>query len=511
MAGIKNSLQLRQAQTVSLAMTPQLQQAIKLLQLSTIELQQEIQQIVEQNPLLEMDEKLDNPNLESLETLAEKEITRDQSSEFDPFDNDCSVKSLDIDGFDSQKDITVDSPSISKQKADSELHDQYSAGLRQGKSYSIDSDSVYEGETSETLQDHLFWQLDLSPLTGADKLIAEIIIDSINDSGYLTEPLSSILETVKPEYPTVTEEDISTVLKLIQHYDPIAVGSRNVQECLSIQLDALDENTEYLDLAKSIVKNHLNLLSNRDYRTLCQRLSVKEKELKAAVDLITKLNPRPGHFAIHEKSDYIIPDIKVIKTEDGDFDVELNPFSVPNVRLNNHYKNLANSATNERDKNFFKSNLQEANWFIQSLAKRNDTLLKVAKCIVSHQKEFMLYGESAMHPMVLNDVATEVSMHESTVSRVTTEKYIHTPRGTYELKYFFSSSVSTESGDAASSKAIRARIKELISKENPRKPYSDSLLADMLNKEGIVVARRTIAKYRESIGIASSSQRKRLV
>lgn len=515
MAGLRNTLQIRTTQTQSQILTPQMQQAIRLLQLSTIELQQQIRQTVESNPMLEIDDSSISSIEESLEEMAENE-NRDQD-DYDPFSNDASVNTTQIDG--EQSRVSILENGSTEQKDNSEdsfeekpiLDEQYSAGQRQGKALAIDNDDVYEGETTETLKDHLIWQLELSPLEGIDKQIAETIIDAISDSGYLSEPLEDILECVKRFDPEVTLEDVSAILKLIQHYDPLGVGSRSVQECLLIQLNDMPDDVQYKDLAIKLVTNHLDLLSNRDFRTMCQRLSVKDDVLKEIYALITSLNPRPGNFTISKKADFIIPDVIVVKDSKGNYSAELNPASNLNVRINETYAKLANRAKTKEEKTFFKNNLQEANWFIQSLEKRNDTLLKVARCIVAHQTEFMEEGESAMHPMILNDVATEIEMHESTISRITTEKYIHTPKGTFELKYFFSSSVGTEDGGAASSTAIKALIKGIISSESPRKPYSDSKIAEMLNEKGMNVARRTIAKYREALGIASSSQRKQLV
>ncbi len=512
MAGLKGSLQLRQTQSQTLAMTPQLQAAIKLLQLSTLELQQEIEQAIEANPLLEIDEKQTSRREESLESLMEDQDRSGDGEGFDLFDNDSSVQANYIDGEDSRRRIE-DNPEIKTELSHQDIApDDYSAGTRgKNRALAVDDDSVYEGETSETIQDHLFWQLDLSPLTGTDRLIAKTIIDAVDDSGYLTESIESIHETVMSYQSEATLEEVATVLKLVQHYDPVGIAARSVQECLQIQLEALAEDTPYRAMALNTVKNHFRLLSNRDFRSLCQRLSIKEDELKNVMDLILSLNPRPGHFVVREKSDFVIPDVLVSKRSDGSYDVQLNPDSVPSVRLNQKYLSLASRAQNERDRQFFKNNLNDANFFLSSLQKRNDTLLKVSRCIVAHQKDFMDQGESGMHPMILNDIATEVEMHESTISRVTTEKYIHTPRGTYELKYFFSSAIGTDSGEATSSMAIRAKIKEIVATENPRRPFSDSYIAEALQKDGINVARRTIAKYREGLGIPSSSQRKRLV
>ena len=527
MAGLRNSLQLRTAQTQTLSMTPQLQQAIKLLQLSTIELEQEIQQVLDTNPFLEKEST--NSNEDSLEEMAEREDQED----FDPFDNDSSASNsadamIDNDRYsDEQFDPFNDNSSENHQKSDenheSSLEDKtttlesvdtkiddYTSG-KSSKGLSIENDEVYEGETTETLQDHLTWQLELSPLQGTDKQIALTIIDAVNDSGYLTESLEEILESVKPIDEETTIEDVQAILKLIQHYDPLGVASRNAAECMLIQLNDLPKDTPYRDLAVKIITEYSELLSNRDFRTLCQKLSIKEDTLKDVISLLQTLKPRPGNFAPAKKSNFVIPDVVVVKDNEGKYTAILNPSSTTSLRINESYSQLAQHARTAEEKQYFKSNLQEANWFISSLEKRNDTLLKVARCIVAHQTEFMELGASAMHPMVLNDVATEIEMHESTISRITTEKYIYTPKGTFELKYFFSSSVGTDDGGSASATAVKSFIKELISNENPRKPLSDSKLSDLLNEKGMNVARRTVAKYREALGIESSSQRKQLI
>lgn len=511
MAGLFNGLQLRQAQKLGLSLTPQLQQAIRLLQLSTLELRQEIREAVEQNPMLEIVDEGNENRFESLETIAEQESLGDRNDEFDPFDNDSSIKTADTAFPDADSQLTISSDgNVTKSESSANLEPfSHSADTRRSQAIA-DADNVFEGETSYDLHDHLMWQLDLSPLTGADRIIAENIIDGIDDSGYLQETIENITQTVQKDYPEVTLEDSLSVLKLIQHYDPLAVGSRSVQECLRLQLEVMKDSV-VKDLALNIVNNLLKELSIRDFRTLCSKLSIKEDSLKKSIDLITSLNPRPGRCAIKEKSDFIIPDVVVVKDENGHYHAELNSDAIPTLRINEQYRMLANKAQSETDKKFFKSNLQEANWFMQSLYKRNETLMKVANVIVERQQDFMEYGEGSMHPMVLNDIASEIEMHESTVSRITTEKYIVTPKGTFELKYFFSSKVGTDDGGTASSTAIRARIKELIAKEDAKKPLSDSKLVVMLSNEGIVVARRTIAKYRESLGIAPSSQRKRLV
>ncbi len=530
MAGIRNALQLRTAQTQTLSMTPQLQQAIKLLQLSSIELEQEIQQVLEENPFLEKVSQ--DSNSESLEALEENS----DSDTFDPFDNDSSASDVsdsmienehygeeNFDPFNesalsAEKDLSsnqeqqisneLEKNDLTQKDQDLRTEDYINKSV---KGLAIENDDIYEGETTETLHDHLMFQLEMSPLDGTDKLIAINIIDAINDSGYITESLEDILSSVQKDDPLATIEEVKAILKLIQHYDPLGVASRDAAECMLIQLNELDKTTPYRELAIKIISDYADLLSNRDFRNLCQKLSIKENILKEAIALLQKLNPRPGNFAPSKKTDFVIPDVVVVKDSEGKYTAVLNSTANTAIRINEAYSQLSKQARTVQEKEFFKSHLQEANWFISSLEKRNETLLKVSRCIVEHQTEFMDKGPSAMKPMVLNDVATEIEMHESTISRITTEKYIYTPKGTFELKYFFSSSVGTDDGGAASATAVKSFIKDLIAAENPRKPLSDSKLSALLLEKGMNVARRTVAKYREALGIESSSQRKKLI
>ena len=532
MAGIRNALQLRTAQTQTLSMTPQLQQAIKLLQLSSIELEQEIQQVLEENPFLEKVSQ--DSNDESLEAIEERENS--DSDSFDPFDNDSSAKNIsdsmiDNDNYGNENydpfnesagthleenhttsDLDSSSNDVSESQNKEEdiiRNDDYIN--KSIKGLAIENNDIYEGETTETLHDHLMFQLEMSPLDGTDKLIAMNIIDAVNDSGYITESLEDILLSVQKDDPEATIEDVKAILKLVQHYDPLGVASRDAAECMLIQLNELDNSTPYRDLAIKVISEYSDLLSNRDFRSLCQKMSIKENVLKEIIAVLKKLNPRPGNFAPSKKTDFVIPDVIVVKKSDGSYTAELNTSANTLIRINEAYSQLSKQARTVQEKEFFKSHLQEANWFISSLEKRNETLLKVSRCIVEHQTEFMDKGPSAMKPMVLNDVATEIEMHESTISRITTEKYIYTPKGTFELKYFFSSSVGTDDGGAASATAVKSFIKDLIAGENPRKPLSDSKLSEMLLEKGMNVARRTVAKYREALGIESSSQRKKLI
>ncbi|WP_265458776.1 RNA polymerase factor sigma-54 [Aeromonas salmonicida] len=479
---MKPTLQLRLGQ--SLTMTPQLQQAIRLLQLSTLELQQEIQQALDNNPLLEQEEN------EVQETSPEEPVDDSQLDSSDAMAQDQMPDELPV---------------------DTTWEDVYSAGTAQSAGPIYDGeDSVYQGETTENLQDYLLWQMRLTPFSDLDAAIALAIIDAIDDSGYLTVSLEDIQAAVSSEDVEVELDEVEAVLKRVQHFDPVGIAARSVQECLLIQLGQYAPELPWLNEAREVIKEHMDLLGNRDYRTLARKTKLKESDLKEVLDLIQQLEPRPGNGIIQSDSQYVIPDVTVVK-KGNKWVVELNPDSAPRIRVNETYAAMARQARTSQDTQFIRSHLQEAKWFIKSLESRNDTLLKVATCIVEQQQGFFEYGEEAMKPMVLNDIAEAVEMHESTISRVTTQKYMHTPRGIFELKFFFSSHVNTEGGGECSSTAIRALIKKLVTAENPAKPLSDSKIADLLAEQGIMVARRTIAKYRESLLIPPSNQRKRLV
>ncbi|MCU4675460.1 RNA polymerase factor sigma-54 [Catenovulum sp. 2E275] len=496
---MKQSIQLKFGQ--HLTMTPQLQQAIRLLQLSSLDLQQEIQEALDSNPLLEADEHQDD--FESLEDFHQnkKQKEEQQTNEHD------SQEEYAIP--DSHDEIT--NQEIPEQlPTDSTWDDHFTQGSSSGSSnsYSADDDTVYQGETIESIRDHLLWQMDLTPFSPTDRAIAIAIIDAVDDSGYLTVTAQDILDSQGNE--EIELDEIEAVLKRIQVFDPIGVAARSTQECLLIQLNQFAPETPWLNEAKLVIRNYIELLGNRDYRTLLRKAKLKEDELREIMKLIQSLNPRPGNSVVAEEAQYIVPDVSVKKVN-SQWIVELNPESVPKLRLNAEYAAMSKTARNTADSQFIRSHMQEAKWFIKSLESRNDTLLKVARCIVKQQQDFFEYGEEAMKPMVLNDVAEEVEMHESTISRVTTQKYMHTPAGIFELKYFFSSHVSTENGGECSSTAIRALIKKLVSAENPAKPLSDSKIAELLADQGIKVARRTIAKYRESLSIPPSNQRKSLI
>ncbi|WP_394128591.1 RNA polymerase factor sigma-54 [Vibrio hepatarius] len=485
---MKPSLQLKLGQ--QLAMTPQLQQAIRLLQLSTLDLQQEIQEALDSNPLLEVEETSDEPSSEDSSHNEEKEPTVEVA---EPEVKDSSEL---IEKSEISNDLEIDTT----------WDDVYSANTG-STGIALDDDTpVYQGETTQTLYDYLIWQLDLTPFSETDRTIALTLIDAIDDYGYLTITTQDILESFDNE--EIEIEEIEAVRKRIQQFDPLGVASINLQDCLLLQLATYPEDTPWLAEAKLVLTNHIDQLGNRDYKLIIKETKLKEAELREVLKLIQQLDPRPGSRIASEHAEYVIPDVSVFK-DHGKWVVTINPDSIPRLKVNQQYAALGKGSS--PDSQYIRSNLQEAKWLIKSLESRNETLLKVAKCIVEHQRDFFEYGEEAMKPMVLNDVALAVDMHESTISRVTTQKYMHTPRGIFELKYFFSSHVSTDNGGECSSTAIRALIKKLVAAENSAKPLSDSKIAALLADQGIQVARRTIAKYRESLGIAPSSQRKRLL
>ncbi|HDD9038571.1 TPA: RNA polymerase factor sigma-54 [Escherichia coli] len=477
---MKQGLQLRLSQ--QLAMTPQLQQAIRLLQLSTLELQQELQQALESNPLLEQ-----------IDTHEEIDTRETQDSE-----------TLDTADALEQKEMPEELP------LDASWDTIYTAGTPSGTSgdYIDDALPVYQGETTQTLQDYLMWQVELTPFSDTDRAIATSIVDAVDETGYLTVPLEDILESIGDE--EIDIDEVEAVLKRIQRFDPVGVAAKDLRDCLLIQLSQFDKTTPWLEEARLIISDHLDLLANHDFRTLMRVTRLKEDVLKEAVNLIQSLDPRPGQSIQTGEPEYVIPDV-LVRKHNGHWTVELNSDSIPRLQINQHYASMCNNARNDGDSQFIRSNLQDAKWLIKSLESRNDTLLRVSRCIVEQQQAFFEQGEEYMKPMVLADIAQAVEMHESTISRVTTQKYLHSPRGIFELKYFFSSHVNTEGGGEASSTAIRALVKKLIAAENPAKPLSDSKLTSLLSEQGIMVARRTVAKYRESLSIPPSNQRKQLV
>ncbi|AFV84307.1 MULTISPECIES: RNA polymerase factor sigma-54 [Alteromonas] len=493
---MKPSLQLKFSQ--QLTMTPQLQQAIKLLQLSTLDLQQEIQEALDSNPLLEVEEGNDEPQVEKNNIDSDDSVTEASAT--------ASSDTLEAGDALEKNDLPDELP------IDSTWDEYYSASSAPAPGPSNDDEQIFQGETTEDIQEHLSWQMRLTHFSDTDRAIATAIIDSIDESGYLTVTLEDILDAVNSEdmEEPIEMDEIECVLKRIQMFDPIGSGSRSPQECLMVQLRQFSEDTPWLNEAKQLIEEYSDLLSSKDYRTLMRKSRLKEDQLREAMRLLQTLNPRPGSALVTKEPEYVIPDVSVAK-KNGRWVVELNPDSLPKLSVNQQYAAMSRRAKNSSDSQFIRSHMQEAKWFIKSLESRNETLMKVANCIVQQQMGFFEHGPEMMKPMVLNDVAEMVDMHESTISRVTTQKYMHTPRGIFELKYFFSSHVATDSGGECSSTAIRALIKKLVAAEKPSKPLSDSKIASLLAEQGIKVARRTIAKYRESLSIPPSNQRKSLI
>ena len=466
-----------------LKMTPQLQQAIRLLQLSTLEHQQEIQETLYENPLLEIDEEAASSSSEETEQTA-----------------------------------ALTDPSESQVVAAESQDIEYQSLSRSGAT--IENEYVESNDTAtETLQDYLIWQLNLTPLSDQDKLIGEVIIDAVDADGFLASSVEEILEASRKTIDERTraeteqeveldEEDCLAVLHRIQKFDPPGVAAVDLANCLQIQLSLLPEDTEHLKLASLIVTEYLPLVTSGDLSVLVRRTRHTEEEVLNALSLLKSLNPRPGSNHNPQQADYIVPDVILSKVE-GIWRVSLNPESHPKLRVASQYSTILNSGPS-KDQEYVKEKLQEARWFMRSLESRHDTLLKVATAIVQIQVGFFDHGPEAMKPLVLKDLAEKLDYHESTISRATNQKYIYTPQGIFELKYFFSSQVSTTAGGEASSTAIKAMIQKLVAEENPQKPLSDNKLTGMLQDKGILVARRTVAKYREMLNIPASSSRKRI-
>ncbi|WP_374854893.1 RNA polymerase factor sigma-54 [Acinetobacter indicus] len=472
----------------SLSLTPQLQQAIRLLQLSSLELEQEIQLQLDSNPLLEkVEEQAD------VESLSAADTDRDQKD----LTNELNADHL-------PDDLPVDTD-----WDDVYTHQPTSLGTPEYEEREDNRQGV------RGLKEHMLEQINLLHFSKIDQLIAYCIIDSLDDKGFLESDISEITASVQHlldsmEYEDSIEDDeVLVVLKHIQRLEPVGVGSRHLAECLLIQLESLPANTPCRQDAMQLMM-HYELLISNEIPKLLKQTGLNTDQLKCAVELLKTLKPHPGMEFEDKESDYQIPDVVVMKKNDS-WQVQLNPDVMPKLRVNSFYANMIRRADQSDDNQYLRNQMLEAKNFIKSIDERHKTLLKVATCIVEHQRTFLEIGAEGMKPLVLRDIAEEVELHESTVSRVTTNKYMLTPRGLFELKYFFSSHVGTTSGGEASSTAIRAKIKKLIAEENLRKPLSDNAIANILKEEGIDVARRTVAKYRESLHIPSSSERKVLI
>lgn len=506
---MKQSLDLRLGQ--HLTITPQLQQAIRLLQLSTIELQQEIREALETNPLLEESGEDGEARSEN-GADGEEGVTADASSE------STTETTAEDSGEPADLDMEASSLSDSDVGGDGEWEESYDGGSTSTASRNDSERPDIDARNSkpQTLRDHLLWQMQMTPFSPTDRRIAEALIDAINEDGYLTSKLDEIQQILARGVDGVAGlaveiEEIEAVLHHIQHFEPIGVGARDLAECLALQLKAIAADTPYLSEAIALATpENLAALGNRDYNQLRRALKVSPEVLHEAVQLIQRLNPRPGGTVQTTQSNYIAPDIIVRKFK-GVWRAELNGEVAPRLRINSVYERMIQRGNSSADNRYLQDQLQQARWFIKSLNSRNETLLKVARTIVDRQRAFFDHGPEAMKPLVLHDIAEAVSMHESTISRVTTNKYMLTPRGIFELKYFFSSHVATADGGACSATAIRSMIKKLIESEPPNRPISDSKIAEILAGQGIHVARRTVAKYRESISIPPSNQRKSIL
>lgn len=485
-----------------LTMTPQLQQAIRLLQLSTLDLQQEIQEALESNPMLERQE--DGDDFDNSDPMADNAESKPASEPQDSSFQESTASADNLEDGEWNERIPNELP------VDTAWEDIYQTSASSLPSSDDDEwDFTTRTSIGESLQSHLLWQLNLAPMSDTDRLIAVTLIDSINGQGYLEDSLEEICAGFEPELDIELDE-VEAVLHRIQQFEPAGIGARNLGECLLLQLRQLPASTPWMAEALRLVTDFIDLLGSRDYSQLMRRMKLKEDELRQVIELVQSLNPRPGSQIESSEPEYVVPDVIVRKDNDR-WLVELNQEAIPRLRVNPQYAGFVRRADTSADNTFMRNQLQEARWFIKSLQSRNETLMKVATQIVEHQRGFLDHGDEAMKPLVLHDIAEAVGMHESTISRVTTQKYMHTPRGIYELKYFFSSHVSTAEGGECSSTAIRAIIKKLVAAENQKKPLSDSKIAGLLEAQGIQVARRTVAKYRESLGIAPSSERKRLM
>lgn len=475
-------------------MTPQLQQAIRLLQLSTLELQTEIQDALDSNMMLELDDGGDEAPDFPAEMPTE---TREDMPELELKD--------DINSPELSAELTGDLP------VDTAWDDVFDENISYSSSPSTGNTDYFENQKPRetTLSEHLLWQLNLIPVSEADKAIAMTIIDELDQDGYLQITVEDIVPLLDEEIGAGPEE-VAAVLRLVQMMEPAGIGARDLRECLLLQLAQCDQNTPWLAKAREAVNHHMHLLAAHDYNQLIKKLGLDRNQLSETIALIQSLNPRPARQIQDDAIEYIVPDIYV-KKQNGHWLVELNGDATPRLRINAGYANMIKRADGSADNNSLREHLQEARWLIKSLQSRSETLLKVSTCIVERQQPFLEHGEQAMRPLVLHDIAEQLGMHESTISRVTTRKYMHTPRGIFELKYFFSSHVSTDDGGAASSTAIRAFIKKLVAEEDTQKPLSDSRIAKVLGEQGIQVARRTVAKYREAMSIPPSNERKQLI
>ena len=474
---LKPSLQLKLGQ--QLTMTPQLQQAIRLLQLPALELQAHIRELLETNVMLE---PMDDGHEESLEAGTLENVTAPEPSEPPTTPRESAVEVLD-EGWGEQSV----GPAETSWSGDDD-----------------DRQQEFADAAGQSLQEYLLWQLELVKLEPRELAIARAIVDAISDDGYLTEPLEEIANTLRPEIHCDAAE-VESALAGVQALDPPGIGARSVGECIELQLRQLDPSTPGFNAAIEIARHHLERIAGRELAVVKRELRASDEELACALALVRSCHPRPGATVSAGAAEYVVPDVFVRRTEHG-WAVEINSATLPRVRLNQSYASLIGRNASHAT---MRSQLQEARWLLKSLEIRHETLIKVARSIVERQTAFLEHGEEHMRPMILKDIAEAIGMHESTISRVTSGKYMHTPRGVFELRYFFSSHVEGADGSGTSSTAIRAKIRKLVKDEEAESPLSDGRIAELLSAEGIPVARRTVAKYREAMGIAPSNERRR--
>ena len=489
---MKPALQLKLSQ--HLALTPQLQQSIKLLQLSTVEMQQEIENYLLENPMLERD---DDGGNESYASAQQFDAPRSDAAERADHDE--------REERDARDDREMAAPGAPADVDDDRWSSDAGTFTGAGRDDDDDSDAQDIHGSTPSLRDHLTWQMGVMQLSERDRSLVRFLIDALDDDGYLATPLAELLEGIPPEYE-IELEDLEIALCQIQSFEPTGIGARSPQECLALQLKALPESSEQ-QLALVIVEKHLELLAARDFARIRRLADCTEQALKAAHALIVSLDPRPGSRFAQMEARYITPDV-IVKKLRGQWMAYINPDAYPRLRINRLYAEVL--GRQRRGNGNLTGQLQEARWLIKNVQQRFETIQRVTQAIVDRQRQFFEHGEVAMRPLVLREIADILGLHESTVSRVTSQKYMATPRGIFELKYFFGSHVSTDSGGACSATAIRALIKQLVGAEDGKKPLSDSQLSEILGQQGIVVARRTVAKYRESLNIPPVNLRKTL-
>jgi RNA polymerase sigma-54 factor len=465
-------------------LTPQLQQAIKLLQLSTLEINQETARLLDENPFLEREDDSTNQTYSgnsSTDTPAPSSSTETASA---PAESE------------SRKDDGNEWPEPSFSSSSS-------------SSSPDDEDDGYSEVAAEkpSMREHLLWELNMSQMDARDKKLVGLLVDALDENAYLSQPLEEIFELLPPELE-VTLDDLETALVQLQYLDAPGIGARNLSECLALQLRAMPEDIPGRDLALALVSQHLDLLAARDFNKLKKALRCDDDALRCAQDLIVHLQPKPGSAFEHRAADYVVPDV-LVERHGGIWRARLNPEAMPRLRINQVYANILQQR-NEKNAQEMAGQLQEARWFIKNLQQRFETILRVSQAIVERQRQFFEHGDIAMRPLVLREIADQLELHESTISRVTTQKFMLTPRGIYEFKYFFGSGLATEAGGACSSTAIRALIKQLVSEEDAKRPLTDSRMSEILAQQGILVARRTVAKYREGMNILPVNLRKSL-